>query len=273
MADRLMAGNGKLIKFGNYLAADIAGGSVPVANDPTLQIWYDGQDSTTYNPGGTVGTNITQWSDKSATAHNAAPVGAAATRPVISSSATTNNKLCLYFDGGDGLAAPMGSNLQNKSGASLIVVAKTDAANANMQLIQGAVQSGNNYSDANGFYIMQDASTGYTVKFASGVATTSTLPDTSWHIFTLIFDGSKATNADRVKFYRNGSELTLSFSVNANPATSATINSILFGVDHTKAANFLTGYIGEVLVYNTTLTAAQQSNTELYLKNRWGLVY
>jgi hypothetical protein len=245
----------------------------PVSSDPTLQIWYDGQDSTQFNPAGTVGTNITQWTDKSSTAHNAAPIGNTGTRPLVTSSLATNNKLSLYFDGGDGLAAPMGSNLASKSGASIIVVAKANSATIGMQFIEGTIQSGGSYTDAGAFNIRQLGSTGYRIRMAGSTATTPTPADTNWHIFSLVFSGAGATNADKVKFYIDGVLQTLTFTVNANTTTSATIDSVLFGVDDTKAANFLTGFMGEVLVYNTTLTTTQQTATELYLKNKWALTY
>jgi hypothetical protein len=243
----------------------------PVSSDPTLQIWYDGQDPNQFNPAGTVGTNITQWTDKSSTAHNAAPVGNTGTRPLITSSLATNNHLCLYFDGGDGLSAPMGANLQSKSGASIIVVAKTNDATTGMQFIEGVVSSGASFTDAAGFNIRQLGSTGYRIRMGGCTATTSIAADTNWHIFTLVFDGAGATNSDKVKFYRDGVLEPLTFTVNANTTTSATINSLLFGVDDTKGANFLTGFMGEILVYNTTLTTTQQAATELYLKNKWSL--
>lgn len=245
----------------------------PVSSDPTLQIWYDGQDPNQFNPAGTVGTNITQWTDKSSTAHNAAPIGNAGTRPLVTSSLATNNKLCLYYDGGDGLAAPMSSNLASKAGASIIVVAKANNATTGMQFIEGTVQSGASYTDAGGFNIRQLGSTGYRIRMAGSTATTPTAANTNWHIFTIRFDGSGATNADKVKFYIDGVLQTLTFTVNAGTTTSSTIDSLIFGVDDTKAANFVTGFIGEVLVYNTTLTDTQQAATELYLKNKWALSY
>lgn len=241
----------------------------PVPNDPTLQIWYDGADSTQFQPNGNNGTNITQWNDKSATAHNAAPVGNAATRPMVSAS-VQNSKSVLYFDGGDGLSANMGTNLQNRTGSSIIVVFRPFNTGSNQQIVEGAVLSGGNYTSANGFNLLLSGSNGYRVQFASGSAVSNAPLDTNFHIHTLVFDGTQSTNATKLIHRVDSTQRTLTFTQNIGTQTSATINSILFGVNDALTNN-LTGYIGEVLVYTKALTSTEIVNTEGYLKLKWGI--
>lgn len=62
---------------------------------PNLQVWYDGSDSAQFNPTNpTDGAGITQWKDKSAFAHNAAPSGGATVRPLYKTNIKNRTKRC-----------------------------------------------------------------------------------------------------------------------------------------------------------------------------------
>lgn len=242
----------------------------PAPSDPTLQIWYDGADVTQYSPTNpSDGQAITQWNDKSATAHNAAPIGGPGTRPLYTAS-IQNGKSALYFDAvEDGLEAPLNS-LQGITGSTMIFVGKTLNASINQQLVQGVVKSGGSYTPSNGYSIFVSGSSGYRVVMASGSAIVNVTPDTNWHIHTLVFDGTQTGNANRFKYRLDGVERTLTFQSNANTTTSATINAILVGTDAALNNDF-NGYAGELLLYTKTLNATEIDNTEAYLSNKWNI--
>ena len=242
----------------------------PTPSDPTLQIWYDGADSTQYSPTNpSNGQAITQWTDKSATAHNAAPTGGPGTRPLYTAS-IQNGKSALYFDSvEDGLEAPL-TSLQAITGSTMIWVAKTLNASINQQMVEGVVKSGGSYTATNGYKIFVSASHGYQVAMASGSAIANVIPDTNWHIHTLVFDGTQTGNASRLKYRIDGLERTLTFQTNVSSSTSPNINGILIGTDASLNNDF-NGYAGELLLYTKTLSTSEISNTEAYLFNKWNI--
>jgi len=242
----------------------------PTPSDPTLQIWYDGADSTQFQPSNpSDGQAITQWNDKSATAHNAAPVGAASTRPLYTAS-IQNGKSALYFDSvEDGLEAPLNS-LQSITGSTMIWVGKTLNAAINQQVVQGVVKSGVSYTATNQYDIFISGSSGYKVAMASGSAIANVTPDTQWHVHTLVFDGTQTGNSNRLKYRIDGLERTLTFQTNVSSSTSANINAVLVGTD-ASLNNDYNGYAGELLLYTKALNSTEISNTEAYLFNKWNI--
>ena len=242
--------------------------AAPTAADATLGIWYDASDGLQFNPNGTNGTNITQWSDKAAIAHNAAPIGGPSTRPTVTTN-YQNGKTVLYFDGGDGLSVNMSTYLQSLTGSTFIVVGKVTSlgtTNQEQHFIEGA----NGTTPLDAYSLILNGSTGYNVFVAGGKATSNATADTNFHIHTVVFNGSGATNSDKLKHRFDGVEKTLTFSQNVGTTTSAVINTLAIGAQGDSTA-FLTGYIGEILLYTRTLTQSEITNTESYLKNKWGI--
>lgn len=245
----------------------------PVSSDPTLQIWYDASDVTTFNPSGANGTVITQWSDKSSTAHNATPIsGSPGVRPAVIYN-VKNGKSALHFDGTDGLAVNMSTNLQSLSGSTMIVVCKADSlgiANQEQHFVEGAVVQGSSYTPLDAYSLILNGTTGYNIFFAGGKAVSNATADTNFHIHSVVFDGSQSTNNTKLKHRVDGVDRTLTFSQNVGTATSALINAIAIGAQGDNTAN-LTGYIGEILIYTRTLSVSEITNTENYLKTKWGI--
>lgn len=90
------------------------------------------------------------------------------------------------------------------------------------------------------------------------------------NIFTMTYDGGVASSA-------------ASYSSNYNAASTPVLASGLFGRllhDTTTIGgrapeqnySFLTGYIGEIIVYNRVLTAAEISQVEAYLQGKFGFL-
>lgn len=245
---------------------------VPTNTDPTLQIWYDASDPTVFNPSSNNGAAITQWSDKSATAHNAAPLGSISSRPTVTTN-FQNGKTVLYFDGNDGLGANMSTVLQSLTGSTMIVVGKattTGSVGQEQHFIEGARIQGSSYTPLDAYSLIMSGSNGYNVLFAGGKALSDANMDTNFHIHTVVFDGNGSTNADKLKHRVDGVQKTLTYSVNVGSATSATINAMAIGAQGDNTAN-LTGYIGEVLIYTRTLNLTEITNTENYLKTKWNI--
>ena len=244
---------------------------MPVPSDPTLQIWYDGADSTQFQPSNpSSGSAITQWTDKSATAHNAAPTGGPSTRPLFATN-VQNGKSAVYFDQiEDGLEAPI-SQLASLTASSVIWAGKTFNTSSNQQVLQAVNKSGGSYTSTNGLQLYISGSSNFVVGFASASAVSNVPVDTGWHIHTLLFDGTQIGNTNRLKYRVDGVERQLTYVGNVSSSTGATDNAMLFGTDASLNNDFL-GYMGEVLVYTKTLTGSQLTNTESYLFNKWNTI-
>jgi hypothetical protein len=244
---------------------------VPVPADPTLQIWYDGADATQFQPTNpSSGSAITQWTDKSSTAHNAAPTGGPTSRPLFATN-VQNGKSAVYFDQvEDGLEAPI-AQLANLTGSSIIWVGKTFATGSNQQVLQAVDKSGASYTALDEAQLYISGSNNFVVGFASASAVSNVLVDTGWHIHTLLFDGTQVGNSNRLKYRVDGVERALTYVGNVSSSTSPLADALLFGTDADLNNDFL-GYMGEVLVYTKTLVGSQLTNTESYLFNKWNTI-
>ena len=113
----------------------------------------------------------------------------------------------------------------------------------------------------------------YQVATAGGTGTSSVTGDTTkFHIFTVIFDGSGATNADRLKFRYDGADQTLNFgATTVGTQTSGSTTTYYLGVDDTGAAGYWNGDMGAVIIYTRALTTNELIGVEEYLSNFWGI--
>ena len=224
-----------------------------------LQIWYDGADLGTYVPGATDEGQITQWTDKSNFAHNANPDGGAA-KPTYENTTLQNGYGYLEFDGGDSLTVNPFTQLASAAGFTVFVVAKqlnttgtqvlTSTDQADLGIVGG---SGN-----------------FTAAMAGVTASSTTAADTNWHVHSLIYDGTGATNADKLKYRIDKTGQTLTFTGTVAATTDASNNEFFIGND-VGGTNGLTGYVAEVILFNRTLNATEYANVENYLSNKWGL--
>jgi hypothetical protein len=105
----------------------------PVANDPTLEVWYDFSDNTTITLG--TGTDINSVNDKSTgTVKPANSTGGKRPKQVTS---FQNGKDVAYFDGDNDLFTinPI-TNFQSLTGATMIIVGRFNNASATNTLTQ-----------------------------------------------------------------------------------------------------------------------------------------
>jgi hypothetical protein len=224
-----------------------------------LQVWYDGADLGTYVPSATDEGQITQWTDKSNFAHNANPDGGAA-KPSYENTTLQNGYGYLEFDGGDSLTVNPFAQLASQAGFTVFVVAKqlnttgtqvlTSTDQADLGIVGG---SGN-----------------FTAAMAGVTASSTTAADTNWHVHSLIYDGTGATNADKLKYRIDKAAQTLTFTGTVAATTDASNNEFFIGND-AGGTNGLTGYVAEVILFNRTLNATEYANVENYLATKWGV--
>lgn len=247
------------ISVGAIAAPESIGESIDGSTLTSLQIWYDGADTKTYVPSATDEGQITQWTDKSNFAHNANPDGGNA-KPTYENTVLQNGYGYLEFDGGDSLKVNPFTQLASQAGFTVFIVAK--------QLNTTGVQVLTATDQADLGIIGGSA---ITVAMAGATATTGpTAGDTNWHQHTLIYDGTGGTNADKLKYRLDKTGKTLSFTGTVAATTDASNSEFFIGND-VGGTNGLTGYVGEVILFNKTLKATEYANVENYLSNKWGL--
>ncbi|MBU0858930.1 MAG: LamG domain-containing protein, partial [Alphaproteobacteria bacterium] len=89
-----------------------------------------------------------------------------------------------------------------------------------------------------------------------------------WAMLTMVYDGNGATNADRLKVYKNGVQLNGAFVGNIAATLNQTAESVTFGrqlVNVPAFAQYFDGRVDDIRIYSDSLTAAQIA--ELYRMN------
>ena len=224
-----------------------------------LQVWYDGADLTTYVPSATDEGQITQWTDKSNFAHNANPDGGAA-KPTYENTTLQNGYGYLEFDGGDSLTVNPFTQLASAAGYTVFIVAKQNNTTG-VQTLTKTDQADLGIVGGTGVY---------SVSMAGATAVTTKATDTNWHQHTLVYNGSGATNADKLVYRVDKTAEALVFTGTVAATTDASNNEFFIGND-VGGTTGLTGYVAEVILFNRTLSATEYANVENYLANKWGL--
>jgi hypothetical protein len=227
---------------------------------PGISIYFDATNGS-FNPNSLDGTSISQWTDSSGASHNANPDGGASVKPTVKTG-IQNGKNILRFDGGDNLSVTSATYLQSKTGFTMYVVAKVSSYAAGNTALTSSNATGG------GSKIYHDG-THWGVRIAQCTGISTVTGDNNFHIFGLIYDGTGATNANKVRFRYGGADQTLTYTGTADSATSSTIN--VFYIGNENKSELFSGDIGEVSIWTRTLNTSEILAVEAYLKNKWGL--
>lgn len=226
-----------------------------------LQVWYDAADTDTFTPGASDEGQITQWNDKSVLAHNANSTGSS--KPTYENTTLQNGYGYVEFDGvNDVLTVNPFTQLQSKTGFTVLVVAKA-LNNTGLQYLLETNQndlrvSFNGTEVVTGMATSEESSTGLGF-------------DTNWHVHTFVFNGAEAPDVAATNLYRlDKTGIVRTGTGTAATATDAANTHLYIGNNAAGDAPF-TGYIGEVILFNRTLTVTEYSNVENYLTTKWAL--
>ena len=238
-----------------------------IPSDPSLSIYYDASLTSNFVGVTDSGDTFTQWTDSSATAHNANPIGGATTRP-----AWWSEVVCglggVKFDGNsDGLSVNPIPDIGNIQGFTAIVLGQLTDNVTTQQFITSGIGS----QSVNNSNLRVSGGT-FVVGAADGIGQTSPIADTNPHMWSIVFDGSGITNSDKLKFYIDGLEEPLDYLSNVGEVTDPSIDSFYIGVDRVGVSNFqyyYSGFMFEVLLWTRTLTDSELSATHNYLINKW----
>lgn len=207
-----------------------------------LALWLDAAD---YNA--STGT----WSDKSGNGRDFAQT-IAANRPIVSA-VTQNGRAILEFDG---------SNDQLQNGTNFLQISNCTLFGAYRRLggAFGGIISSATAADRSPALLIENnvgAVRGHANFSAAGAGVVNAF---------CIFTGS--VNAGATTAFVNGAQVDSDAASNTLD-TAGTTTSI--GTYRQNAANYINGYIGEIVVYSRVLSANERIRIERYLGRKWGI--
>jgi hypothetical protein len=244
----------------------------PNFNDPYLEIWFDGADYATFTKSGAGtlanGDDLAAWNDKS-TGTTVKPSNSTGGKRPKYTSSVQNTKSGVSFDGANDLFTvnPI-TDLRSLAGCSLILVSKLGTTSNQIFMQAGAAASA---AGSRNEVLVRVSSSNWQIGMGGGLGnTTGVTVDTSAHIHTVVFDGTLTGNSERLKYYQDGLQRTLNFTVNAGTTTSSD-TSIIFMGENSGDTEDLNGYLLEVLIYTKAISAAERRRTHDYLFAKWGI--
>lgn len=213
-----------------------------------LVAWYDAATTST--------GAVASWTDKSGNGNNATQ-GTGSAQPTCTANQLSGLNT-LLFDGGDSLTLPSGLYSLANGDNTCFVVSKrnteTGSAEYDWSLTEGgSVRHYSRFSATagNNLYLNATVTTGG-VSISGGT-------NTSYQIKSMF-----------------KSSTTLSIQINNATATTNTNGANENGIDGGSigalaGSGFLTGGIGEIIMYNRALTAAEIVSINRYLSGKWGI--
>ena len=231
---------------------------------PNNTYWFSSFENTAAEFGSILsdGATISTWKDKSGAAHDLNKAGNAGVKPVYKTN-IQNGAGAVYFNGGNrSLNVNPISFMQSQSAFTLFVVAKPSSFVDGMALT---------CTDTDGYKIFY-TSGHWAVTAANGTGIGAGSNSTKTSVFTLIYDGTKTGNANRLKFRVNKTDQSLNFGVTTVGATTSASASYFYAGRNSDDTARYNGYLMEIVLYSTALTPSNVSDVENYFINRWQIV-
>jgi len=262
----------------NQIAAIHSVIAAPAPFNPTsiagCQLWLDASDTATISLSGSA---VTQWNDKSGNSRNFAQ-STSGNRP-LSGTRSQNSLNIIDFDGTD-------DRLVSSSAASTWTFLHNGTE---YTVFFAAVKDGDNYTDLLGNNGGASANIG--VDFAEansnrlnhfvarGVSGTAVLDNitgsgvvSGFHYWSAQAKPSDATASNRSAIrYKNGSAVTNNSQTGA-VNTSAPSFDLTVGDDKGNTTSLpFNGGLGEIIIYNSYLSAGDMTTVNSYLATKWGV--
>ena len=242
-----------------------------------LKFWVKA-DSLSLSDGDPVGT----WADQSGNGNDATQ-STAGFKPLYKTN-IQHGKPIVRFDGSDDLMEISDTSiiLGGQTGMTVFLVISENTVQINKAMFckwdyqtQGcfAIQTTYVNDFGAGEFMMFVATTLADAGQSRNRSENADLADATFYLLEIVYDGSQATAIDRVKLYKNSTALTMETSFGTTLPSSllsctATLKLGCFG--GTLSRNW-DGDMGEILMYNSALSAADRLKVETYLNSRWGL--
>jgi len=245
---------------------------------PNLNLWYNASASATVINGASVnnfqgavvnGGTISKWHDLQNVAGDSNVNGGTGKQPTYAIPVQNSLGAILYNSANsNNLDINPAAWSQNLSGFTIYVLARPTSLPATVFPLT--------VSDTN-LGIWWNG-TNWTVGQGAGSGTVSVTNDTTkFHIYGLVYDGAQTGNANRLQFRYDKAGKTLSFTGTVG-TTTGTPAYWFFGGDNrgssvnaTFTSTYMSGYMGEVLIWTRALSSAELGAVELYLNTKWNL--
>ena len=112
----------------------------------------------------------------------------------------------------------------------------------------------------------------WNVKCAGGTGVSgATFSNNTWQIHSFVYDGTGATNAQKLRYRYNKADQGLNITGTITAKSNGSNDNYVWGAQDTSALNPFKGYIGEVLLFNKALTVTEVEALETYLGSKWGI--
>ncbi len=246
------------------LKSDYSGNCIKIrrSSDNTEQdIGFVNNEVDTASMKSFVGANngfVTVWYDQSGNNYNATQTTAANQPAIITSGVVfrVNSKVSVSFTA---------ATSQYLTNASISISAGTKYFTLSVHNITNT--SNNNYI----FYtasggVAQSSNSNELFGFAGGISAQASSTTTAQQLFTNVYDGGGSTNADRLKTYKNGTQLTITTFGGTIPS-SITSTGMGIGRPYTINAAYMDGSISEIILWYNDKSASRsgiESNVNTY---------
>lgn len=234
---------------------------------PNVSVWFDAATPAYFQPTNpTNNTAITNWNDKSGASHNASP-DAGGNKPIYITPVVNGNGAVSFNGVNANLSIGNTTWARSLAGFTIFIVASANRLTGNQILTMSDVLTGMSIYH-NGTNWCTGAAGGQGVSTVAGSTT-------GFHIFGQIYDGTAASNADRLEFRYDKTPYTLTFTGTVGSTTASTTSNLYYAYDGTAGTNkgnkFLKGYIAEILMFTRTLNSSEIVAVESYLSSKWNV--
>lgn len=254
------------------MASGRSGNLAPSSPVAGYTVWLDAADTSTITQSGGL---VSQWTDKSASAYTFTQA-TSANQPTTNSD-TQNGKNVLTWGTNDFLLSTAASStwIYLHNAQSTMFFAFKSTVNTTEAVL---LTDDGNTSGSVGFLVAQENNAQLYTQITRGVggsyvssnASANGVLNTAFTYVTVISDATNATAANRQDTrIKQGSAIKNNVQTgavdNGNPATSLRIGA------YAGISNALNGTYGEILIYNSILSAGNILLNQQYLANKWGV--
>ncbi|MFA5833899.1 MAG: T9SS type A sorting domain-containing protein [Bacteroidota bacterium] len=228
----------------------------------SLKLWLDGADASTKTLNSTA---VSQWSDKSGVGNHATQ--STSSKQPANNSIGINSRQTITFDGSDdNFVLPSNSVLSNNAPCSFFCLVKPTTLSGYKTVFCAGVGGGYTAFETNGTkFNFYDAADGIHTTDGATTLSTGTTYILDVHI-------SSGTGTAILNMNLNG--------VNDFTSSATTFGTAIGGGNSDRTiggtasgAQFWSGEIGEVIMYNTKLNSAEKIIVGSFLGTKWGTTY
>jgi hypothetical protein len=241
-----------------------------INSSSSLSLWLKADDLSLSN-----GDAVATWSDATSNGNDAAQ-SSANKRPTYVATSNLNNMPAVSFDGGsnnstsDNLEVPDDNSLDNTSGLVFYAVVRLNSIGTpNVQAIFGKRQShsvSSNYAYTWFFYtsnrLFIDLNTSNNRN-----STSASFSNNNNYLLSMHYNGHNATASQRVNKYVSGG-----LDGTSTESSTSILNSnqnLYIGTMNNNYGKYFSGLMGELLIFNDTLSSTQRILIDNYLSAKY----